>query len=71
MRCSPLRGIDAPLRRAFFSLLVGTVGCAMLFRSREPRPMKRLVLTFAILIGLAVPAWAGYAEGVAAYERGD
>ncbi len=33
--------------------------------------MKRLVLTFAILIGLAAPAWAGFAEGVAAYERGD
>ena len=33
--------------------------------------MKRLVLTFAILIGLAGPAWAGYAEGVAAFERGD
>ncbi len=33
--------------------------------------MKRLVLTFAILIGLAAPAWAGLAEGVAAYERGD
>ena len=24
--------------------------------------MKRLVLTFAILIGLAAPAWAGYAN---------
>ncbi len=33
--------------------------------------MKWLVLTFAILIGLAAPAWAGFAEGVAAYERGD
>ncbi len=33
--------------------------------------MKRLVLTFAILIGLAAPAWAGFAEGVAAYMRGD
>ncbi len=33
--------------------------------------MKRLVLTVAILIGLAAPAWAGFAEGVAAYERGD
>ena len=33
--------------------------------------MKRLVLTFAILIGLAAPAWAGFAEGVAAYHRGD
>ncbi len=33
--------------------------------------MKRLILTFAILIGLAGPAWAGFAEGLAAYERGD
>ncbi len=33
--------------------------------------MKRLVLTIAILLGLAAPAWAGYAEGYAAYERGD
>ena len=33
--------------------------------------MKRLVLTIAILIGLAAPAWAGFAEGVAAYNRGD
>ena len=33
--------------------------------------MKRLVLTFALLIGLAAPAWAGLVEGVAAYNRGD
>ncbi len=33
--------------------------------------MKRLVLTFAILIGLAAPDWAGYAEGYAAHLRGD
>ncbi len=33
--------------------------------------MKRLVLTIAILIGLAAPAWAGFAEGVTAYNRGD
>ena len=33
--------------------------------------MKRLVLTFAILIGLAAPAWAGLDEADAAYERGD
>ncbi len=33
--------------------------------------MKRLVLTIAVLIGLAAPAWAGYYEGNAAYERGD
>ncbi len=33
--------------------------------------MKRLVLTFAILIGLAAPAWAGFDEGVAAFKRHD
>ena len=33
--------------------------------------MKRVVLTIAILIGLAAPAWAGIAEGVTAYNRGD
>ena len=33
--------------------------------------MRRLALTFAILIVLAAPAWAGYDEGVAAYERRD
>ena len=33
--------------------------------------MKRLVLTVALLIGLAAPAWAGVAEGVTAYHRGD
>ena len=33
--------------------------------------MKRLVLTVVILIGLAAPAWAGFAEGVAAFNRGD
>ena len=33
--------------------------------------MKRLVITFAILIGLAAPAWAGFDEGLAAYHRGD
>ncbi|MCH7916223.1 MAG: sel1 repeat family protein [Deltaproteobacteria bacterium] len=33
--------------------------------------MKRLVLTIAILIGLAAPAWAGFAEGIAAHLRGD
>ncbi len=33
--------------------------------------MKRLVLTLALLIGLAAPAWAGSAEGVAAYMRRD
>ncbi len=33
--------------------------------------MKRLVLTIAILLGLAAPAWAGLAEGLAAFERRD
>ena len=33
--------------------------------------MKRLVLTTAILIGLAAPAGAGFDEGLAAYGRGD
>ena len=33
--------------------------------------MKRLVVTFAILLGLAAPAWAGYFEGLAAYNRDD
>ena len=33
--------------------------------------MKRLVLTTAILIGWAAPAWAGLDEVDAAYERGD
>ena len=33
--------------------------------------MKRLVLTIGVLIGLAAPAWAGLAEGVVAYLRGD
>ncbi len=51
--------------------MVGTKGCVMLFGSREPSLMKPLVLTVAILIGLAAPAWAGFAEGVVAYERGD
>ncbi len=57
--------------RAFLCLLVGISGCVMLFGSREPCFMKRLVLTIAILIGLAAPAWAGFAEGLAAYNRGD
>lgn len=33
--------------------------------------MKRVVLIAILLVGLAVPAWAGSDEGVAAYERGD
>ncbi len=33
--------------------------------------MKRLALAVALLIGLAVPAWADFQDGVAAYDRGD
>ena len=33
--------------------------------------MKRIVLAVALLVSLAGPVWAGYDEGLAAYERGD
>ena len=36
--------------------------------------VRRLIRVFAngaLLLSLAAPAWAGLAEGVAAYERGD
>ena len=33
--------------------------------------MKRVISALVFLIGLAAPAWAGFDEGVAAYERGD
>ena len=33
--------------------------------------MKRVFCAAVLLIALAVPAWAGFYEGVAAYERGD
>ncbi len=33
--------------------------------------MKRMALAVALLVSLAAPAVAGFAEGVAAYERGD
>ena len=33
--------------------------------------MKRVALAVALLIGLAMPAWADYQAGVAAYSRGD
>ncbi len=33
--------------------------------------MKRLALAVALLIALAVPAWADFQDGVAAYNRGD
>ncbi len=33
--------------------------------------MKRVALAVALLIGLAVPAWADFQAGVAAYSRGD
>ena len=34
-------------------------------------PLKSLVLILALWIGFAVPAGAGYEEGIAAYARGD
>ncbi len=33
--------------------------------------MNRIISAVIVLIGLAAPAWAGFDEGVAAYERGD
>ena len=33
--------------------------------------MKRIISAVVVSIGLAAPAWAGFDEGVAAYERGD
>ncbi len=33
--------------------------------------MKRVALAVALLIGLAVPAWADFQAGLAAYQRGD
>ena len=33
--------------------------------------MRRLILTVSLILVLAAPAWAGFLEGVAAYERGD
>ena len=33
--------------------------------------MKRFVLAALMLFGLVAPIWAGFDEGVAAYERGD
>ncbi len=33
--------------------------------------MKRVISAVIVLIGLAAPAWAGFDEGVAAYNRGD
>ncbi len=33
--------------------------------------MKRIALAVALLVSLAAPAWAGFDEGLAAYERGD
>ena len=33
--------------------------------------MKRLAAFTVLLIVLAAPAWAGFDEGVAAYDRGD
>ncbi len=33
--------------------------------------MKRIALAVALLVSLTAPAWAGFDEGVAAYDRGD
>lgn len=33
--------------------------------------MRRLILTVALFVGLAAPAWADYQAAMAAYERGD
>ena len=33
--------------------------------------MKRVISAAILLVALAAPAWAGFDEGVAAYERGD
>ena len=33
--------------------------------------MNRVISAVVVLIGVAAPAWAGFDEGVAAYQRGD
>ncbi len=33
--------------------------------------MKRIAVAVALLMSVATPAWAGFDEGMAAYERGD
>ncbi len=33
--------------------------------------MKRIAHAVALLVSLTAPAWAGFDEGVAAYDRGD
>ena len=33
--------------------------------------MTRIIAVAVLMFGLATPAWAGYDEGLAAYERGD
>ena len=33
--------------------------------------MKRVIAFAVLLVVLAAPAWAGFDEGVAAYEHGD
>ena len=35
------------------------------------RMMKRLLLALILACTLSAPAWAGFDEGLAAYERGD
>ena len=37
----------------------------------EARTMKRIALAVALFVSLAAPAWAGFDEGLAAYQRGD
>jgi hypothetical protein len=32
---------------------------------------RRLILIVVLIVGLAAPAWAGFDNGMAAYERGD
>ena len=33
--------------------------------------MKRIATAVALLVSLTAPAWAGFDEGLAAYDRGD
>ena len=32
---------------------------------------RLMILMIALVVGLAAPAWAGFYEGLAAYDRGD
>ena len=33
--------------------------------------IRQLILIVALVVGLAAPAWAGFDDGLAAFERGD